>query len=69
MEILSGLKAGDIVVVEGSDRLADGMPVQVATAGEGPDRRRARGSAERGEMTMSDDSGERTIGSRKKTPS
>jgi multidrug efflux system membrane fusion protein len=36
VEILSGLKPGDIVVVEGSDRLADGMPVQVAKAGEGP---------------------------------
>ncbi len=30
VEILSGLSAGDVVVVEGSDRLADGMPVQVA---------------------------------------
>ena len=36
VEILSGLKAGDTVVVEGSDRLADGVPVQVARAGEGP---------------------------------
>ena len=35
VEILSGLKPGDMVVVEGSDRLADGMPVQVARAGEG----------------------------------
>jgi RND family efflux transporter MFP subunit len=35
VEILSGLKAGDTVVVEGSDRLANGMPVQIARAGEG----------------------------------
>lgn len=33
VEILSGLKPGDIVVVEGSDRLADGLPVQVAGQG------------------------------------
>jgi len=36
VEILSGLKAGDSVVVEGSDRLADGMTVQVAKGGAGP---------------------------------
>jgi membrane fusion protein (multidrug efflux system) len=30
VEILSGLKAGESVVVEGSDRLADGIPVQEA---------------------------------------
>lgn len=35
VEILSGLQAGDTVVVEGSDRLANGVPVQVARAGEG----------------------------------
>jgi membrane fusion protein, multidrug efflux system len=35
VEILSGLKAGDTVVVEGSDRLANGMPVQIARAGDG----------------------------------
>jgi membrane fusion protein, multidrug efflux system len=35
VEILSGLAPGDIVVVEGSDRLANGVPVQVARAGEG----------------------------------
>jgi multidrug efflux system membrane fusion protein len=34
VEILSGLQPGDVVVVEGSDRLANGMPVQVARAGE-----------------------------------
>jgi membrane fusion protein (multidrug efflux system) len=28
VEILSGLKTGDQVVVEGSDRLADGIDVQ-----------------------------------------
>jgi multidrug efflux pump subunit AcrA (membrane-fusion protein) len=33
VEILSGLAPGDIVVVEGSDRLANGVPVQVAQAG------------------------------------
>lgn len=31
VEILSGLKAGETVVVEGSDRLADGVAVQVAS--------------------------------------
>jgi RND family efflux transporter MFP subunit len=33
VEILSGVKAGDVVVVEGSDRLTDGLEVQVAAAG------------------------------------
>jgi len=33
VEILSGLSAGETVVVEGSDRLADGVVVQVAGAG------------------------------------
>jgi multidrug efflux system membrane fusion protein len=32
VEILSGLKAGETVVIEGSDRLADGMPVKPAGA-------------------------------------
>jgi multidrug efflux pump subunit AcrA (membrane-fusion protein) len=32
VEILSGLKTGETVVVEGSDRLADGVAVQVAGA-------------------------------------
>jgi membrane fusion protein, multidrug efflux system len=32
VEIVSGLKAGETVVVEGSDRLADGIPVQPAMA-------------------------------------
>lgn len=32
VEIVSGLKAGETVVVEGSDRLADGTPVQAAPA-------------------------------------
>jgi RND family efflux transporter MFP subunit len=37
VEILSGLKAGETVVTEGSDRLADGIPVEVVSAGtEGP---------------------------------
>jgi multidrug efflux system membrane fusion protein len=35
VEILSGLQPGDVVVVEGSDRLANGMPVQVARGAEG----------------------------------
>ena len=35
VEILSGLSPGDLVVVEGSDRLADGVPVQVARAAGG----------------------------------
>ena len=30
VEILSGVAPGDSVVVEGSDRLADGVPVQAA---------------------------------------
>ena len=33
VEILSGLEAGETVVVEGSDRLGDGVPVQLARAG------------------------------------
>jgi membrane fusion protein, multidrug efflux system len=32
VEILSGVKAGDVVVVEGSDRLTDGLAVQATTA-------------------------------------
>jgi membrane fusion protein, multidrug efflux system len=32
VEVVSGVKAGDVVVVEGSDRLADGLPVQPAAA-------------------------------------
>ena len=37
VEILSGLTIGETIVVEGSDRLADGMPVEaVAAAGEQP---------------------------------
>jgi multidrug efflux system membrane fusion protein len=35
VEILSGVKAGEVVVTEGSDRLADGVPVQV-TQGAAP---------------------------------
>jgi multidrug efflux system membrane fusion protein len=31
VEILSGVKAGDVVVIEGSDRIADGVPVQTTT--------------------------------------
>jgi RND family efflux transporter MFP subunit len=31
VEILEGLKAGEAVVTEGSDRLADGIPVEVVT--------------------------------------
>jgi multidrug efflux system membrane fusion protein len=31
VEILSGVKAGDSVVIEGSDRIADGVPVQPTT--------------------------------------
>ena len=34
MEILSGLKPGETVVTEGSDRLADGIPVEVVTGDE-----------------------------------
>lgn len=33
VEVLSGLKAGETVVVEGSDRLADGVTVEAARAG------------------------------------
>jgi multidrug efflux system membrane fusion protein len=36
VEILSGVKAGEVVVTEGSDRLADGVPVQVAARGTAP---------------------------------
>jgi membrane fusion protein, multidrug efflux system len=41
VEILSGLKPGETVVTEGSDRLADGIPVEVVTGSEP----RAAGSA------------------------
>lgn len=34
VEILSGLKPGETVVTEGSDRLADGIPVEVVTGAE-----------------------------------
>jgi len=34
VEILSGLKPGETVVIEGSDRLADGIPVEVVTGTE-----------------------------------
>ncbi len=46
VEILSGLKAGDTVVVEGSDRLADGVAVTVsgATATADPPASGARGT-------------------------
>jgi multidrug efflux system membrane fusion protein len=33
VEILEGLSAGEVVVTEGSDRLADGVPVQAARGG------------------------------------
>ena len=34
VEILSGLKPGETVVTEGSDRLGDGIPVEVVTGAE-----------------------------------
>jgi RND family efflux transporter MFP subunit len=36
VEILSGVKPGETVVTEGSDRLDDGIPVEVVTGGESP---------------------------------
>ena len=36
VEVLSGLSAGQTVVVEGSDRLADGVKVQDASAAPAP---------------------------------
>jgi multidrug efflux system membrane fusion protein len=45
VEVVSGVKAGDVVVVEGSDRLADGMAVQPVT---GP-----AGNASKGEPAPS----------------
>lgn len=36
VEILSGVKAGEVVVTEGSDRLVDGVVVQVARASPAP---------------------------------
>jgi multidrug efflux system membrane fusion protein len=38
VEILSGLEPGEIVVTEGSDRLADGIPVESANDGAEPNR-------------------------------
>ena len=50
VEVVSGVKAGDTVVVEGSDRIADGMPVQpVAAAGAGPRATPASGERTAGE--------------------
>ena len=43
VEILSGLEAGEIVVTEGSDRLADGVPVD-PVAGD-PTRKAEAGAA------------------------
>jgi multidrug efflux system membrane fusion protein len=47
VEILSGVKAGDVVVVEGSDRLTDGLPVQPTVAPLAPARSSAPVSQER----------------------
>lgn len=41
VEIVSGIKGGETVVTEGSDRLTDGMAVQEAGAGPSPDGARA----------------------------
>jgi len=50
VEVVSGVKTGDTVVVEGSDRIADGMPVQpVAAAGAGPKATPASGERTAGE--------------------
>jgi multidrug efflux system membrane fusion protein len=50
VEIVSGVKTGDTVVVEGSDRIADGMPVQpVASASAGPRATPASGERTAGE--------------------
>jgi multidrug efflux system membrane fusion protein len=38
VEILSGVQAGEVVVTEGSDRLADGIPVEEVAAAAGPSR-------------------------------
>jgi hypothetical protein len=35
-QVLSGVKAGEMVVTEGSDRLADGAAVQIAGASPAP---------------------------------
>ena len=43
VEILSGLKPGETVVTEGSDRLADGIPVEVL--GDAPARAEGEGGA------------------------
>ena len=50
VEILSGLKPGETVVTEGSDRLADGIPVEVVggRAAAGGGRRRAAAGGEVG---------------------
>ncbi len=36
VEIVSGVKAGDVVVIEGSDRLADGVTIQIAQGATSP---------------------------------
>jgi multidrug efflux system membrane fusion protein len=57
VEILSGLASGEIVVTEGSDRLADGIPVEVL-----PD---AAGSAGRAAETGSARAGDAEAGARR----
>jgi multidrug efflux system membrane fusion protein len=45
VEILSGLKPGETVVTEGSDRLADGIPVEVVTGAGAPSGEGGSGAA------------------------
>ena len=55
VEILSGLKPGEIVVTEGSDRLADGVPVEAVTVTRARRTRRRGGrGALRGEEVGAD---------------
>ena len=44
IEVLDGLKAGDVVVTEGSDRLTDGIAVQLADAPPAAAREKSSGS-------------------------
>ena len=51
VQILSGLAPGDVVVVDGADRLREGAEVRVVSDGSGPRRRRAKGRRWRASRT------------------
>ena len=48
MEVLSGLKAGDLLVVRGAEALSDGVPVRLAAAAPPA----GKGESQAAEVTM-----------------